>query len=397
MPNFSGVWTLSQQFQGQGQGLWPKVPGAPTIGTASAASATSISVAFTAPACAGYPPISSYTATSTPGCFTGTATSSPIIVSGLTTGTSYTFKVKAQNGAGFSPCSASSNSAIPVAPGSQSYTSSGTYTWVAPTGVTSVSVVAVGGGGGGAWLSGGGGGGLGWRNNIPVTPGNSYTVVVGAGGSPTSAQFGNPGTGSYFSNVCLVYGGPGQGSTSNVGGSYNGQGGGNGGNGGYNSGGGGAGGYSGGGGFNPSTSSNAGTGGAGGKGGVGGVCSFSYCCCGYYYGQTYVNSSAGGGGVGLLGQGGNGAAGTNGVYCNSVATGGGGGSGGANGSNATALKGTGGSGGAYGGGGGPGGYCYNTNSSYFRFGTGGAGGSGAVRIVWPGGGRQFPSTCVGNP
>ena len=32
-------------------------------------------------------------------------------------------------------------------PGSQSYTTPGTYTWVAPVGITSVSAVAVGGGG----------------------------------------------------------------------------------------------------------------------------------------------------------------------------------------------------------------------------------------------------------
>ena len=36
-----------------------------------------------------------------------------------------------------------------VAPGQQAYTSAGSYSWVAPAGVTSVSVVAVGGGGGG--------------------------------------------------------------------------------------------------------------------------------------------------------------------------------------------------------------------------------------------------------
>ena len=35
------------------------------------------------------------------------------------------------------------------------------------------------GGGGGV---GGSGGGLGYKNNISVTPGNSYTVVVGTGG-----------------------------------------------------------------------------------------------------------------------------------------------------------------------------------------------------------------------
>jgi hypothetical protein len=29
--------------------------------------------------------------------------------------------------------------------------------------------------------------------------------------------------------------------------------------------------------------------------------------------------------------------------------------------------------------------------------NGGVGGSGAVRIVWPGSTRTFPSTCVGSP
>jgi hypothetical protein len=77
-----------------------------------------------------------------------------------------------------------------IPPNSQSYTTAGTYTWVAPTGVTAVSVVVVGGGGGGAnggcFSRGGGGGGLGYKNNVSVTPGNSYTVVVGAGGTGTA-------------------------------------------------------------------------------------------------------------------------------------------------------------------------------------------------------------------
>ena len=58
-------------------------------------------------------------------------------------------------------------------PGQQAYTTAGTYSWVAPSGVTSISVVAVGGGG-----RAGGGGGLGYKNNITVTPGNSYSVVI---------------------------------------------------------------------------------------------------------------------------------------------------------------------------------------------------------------------------
>ena len=70
-------------------------------------------------------------------------------------------------------------------PGQQEYTTAGTYSWVAPTGVTSVSVVAIGAGGsidfsGSSYVNrgGGGGGGLGYKNNYTVTPGNSYTVVV---------------------------------------------------------------------------------------------------------------------------------------------------------------------------------------------------------------------------
>ena len=65
--------------------------------------------------------------------------------------------------------------------GQEAFTSPGTFSWTAPAGVTSVCVVCVGGGGGGqsqnnsgGW--GGAGGGLGWKNNIAVTPGSSYTV-----------------------------------------------------------------------------------------------------------------------------------------------------------------------------------------------------------------------------
>ncbi len=71
--------------------------------------------------------------------------------------------------------------------GQQAYTSPGTYSWTCPQGVYSVSVVCVGGGGAGACsgsaAGGGGGGALAYKNNISVTPGASYTVVVGAGGT----------------------------------------------------------------------------------------------------------------------------------------------------------------------------------------------------------------------
>jgi len=235
-----------------------------------------------------------------------------------------------------------------AAPGEAIFTTTGSNTWVAPDGVTSVSVVAIGAGGrnynnGAA----GSGAGLGYKNEITVTPGDSYTVYVGA------ARTGpDPGEDSYFINTSTVKGGGGNygvGYSTIPGGTFVGDGGGNGGVGGgsdgsYFGGGGGAGGYSGTGGAgaygNNSTNGGSGAGGGGGGG----------------------FSRKGGGGVGIFGQGSSGSGGTS-------STNAGGGSGGddANGE----------SGGLYGGG---------------AIGDLG-GGQGAVRIVW-GSGRSFPSTDI---
>lgn len=87
------------------------VPSAPTIGTATALSSASIVVSFT-PEYDGGSPITSYTVTSTPGGVTATGSASPIIVTGLTTGTAYTFTVTATNSAGTGAASGASNSAI---------------------------------------------------------------------------------------------------------------------------------------------------------------------------------------------------------------------------------------------------------------------------------------------
>lgn len=256
-----------------------------------------------------------------------------------------------------------------AAVGQRAYTTAGTYTWTAPAFVTRVSVVAVGGGGSCSTTgnNGGAGGGLGWRNNIAVTPGATYTVVVGAYGNKASNYGpGQAGGDSYFGSASLVRGGGGGLSTSDSvaasGGSFVGDGGGNGGAGGkyisvFLAGGGGAGGYagSGGGGAAGISSGSNGQDGAGGGGGGGGS----------------GNGSAGGGGVGLTGQGANGLHGSFGQ--NWTDTGGQGGSGGTSGSNVI-------SGGAYGGGGG----C----ASAVNWSVGGV---GAVRIIW-GDNRAFPAT-----
>jgi hypothetical protein len=110
-----GMWTIDQAMQLKKQGLWPSfaVPGAPTIGTATATGTTTATVVYTAPASDGGSPITSYTATSSPSGGTGTlsqAGSGTITVTGLSSSTAYTFTVTATNAVGTGPASAASNS-----------------------------------------------------------------------------------------------------------------------------------------------------------------------------------------------------------------------------------------------------------------------------------------------
>lgn len=375
----------------QNQRSFGLVPDAPTIGTATI-SFTTASVPFTAPASDGGSVITSYTATSTPGSITGTlnqAGSGTVVVSGLTGGTSYTFKVKATNAIGTGAESAASNSVTAQVTGQQAFTTPGCFCWLAPTGVTKVSVVVVGAGGGSGfsgstpcacygpqYFSGpaGGGGSLAYLNNRSVTPGNYYPVRAGTGGIPAPTAGGaNPGTSSTF---CApnVTGRPGQGGVCGNGGAggilYCGLSGANGGNGGSarqcagtgrmaGGGGGGASGYTGNGGTGSVNNTTSGSfSGAGGGGGGGGS------------GLNASGVARVGGGVGLLGAGSNGAGGA---------------------ANTAGSPGSGGCGSLYGGGGG-GGFSSSPGASSCR--TSGAG--GAVRIIWPGCSRSFPSTNTGN-
>ena len=99
-------------------------PVAPTIGTATnvgsgrAYNNGAATVTFTAPT--SKLPITSYTVTSSPGGFTASGASSPLTVTGLASGTAYTFTVTATSAAGTSSASSASNSitatTVPQAP-----------------------------------------------------------------------------------------------------------------------------------------------------------------------------------------------------------------------------------------------------------------------------------------
>lgn len=112
-------------------------------------------------------------------------------------------------GGGSSGGSASAGN-TPQGSGSQTYTSAGTFTFTCPAGVTQVLAEAIGGGGSGggagATTNGQGGGGGEYRSGlVPVTAGNNYTVVVGAGGAAvTGGVNGNNGNQSSFTGDSSV-------------------------------------------------------------------------------------------------------------------------------------------------------------------------------------------------
>ena len=91
------------------------VPNAPTIGTATAGN-TQVSVTFTAPSDVGNDAITAYGASVTDGTnvIGATGSSSPVTVTGLTNGTSYTAQVWAINDYGNGPLSAATASFSPV-------------------------------------------------------------------------------------------------------------------------------------------------------------------------------------------------------------------------------------------------------------------------------------------
>ena len=304
----------------------------------------------------------------------------------------YTFTIRATDVGGNFVDQQFSIAYTGVQSGEQIYDVPGSYTFTVPSGVTQLSVVLIGAGGGGNvstkspdGFSGGGGagGGLAWAN-FSTSPGQTYTVEVGAGGAGgtiagsnnaanggrsaisdsnrntlIAATGGNRGS---YNSIGLSLGGFGTSTAFAYGGGTGGRGGG-GANGNAGGGGGGAAGYSGNGGqgttYNGNISTSGSGGGGGGAGGVNGEPSS-------LYGSRYQ-----GGGVGLYGEGTSGA----GVSSNNL--------GGFPGS-VDVWNGVGQSP-SYGGGG--------SGAEDDSGNSGAAGQPGAVRIVW-GAGVSYPNNAV---
>jgi hypothetical protein len=112
---------------------------------------------------------------SSTGVISGTATQ----VAGDTT---YSFTVRATGG---NNITVDRNFSITVKkPVVVKFTSTGSSSWTAPSGVSKAELLVVGGGGGGGAIAGGGGGGgVLFIDTLSVSPGTTYPLFVGSGGS----------------------------------------------------------------------------------------------------------------------------------------------------------------------------------------------------------------------
>jgi hypothetical protein len=331
------------------------VPLAPTPGTPTKSTSVGhVNVPFT-PATVGTTAsaaATSYTVTSSPGSITATGSTSPILVTGLTGGTTYTFTIAATNANGTGPSSSASASVVAPQILTDTFNSSGT--WTNP-GVSAVELLVVAGGGGGgnrisfgggSIAGGGGAGGVTYVASQAVT--GNQSVTIGTGGYAAAS-----GNASSFGSVSAVGGGR-AGSRDGGGSNFPAENGGSGGGAGGNS-------------------SYFGTGTAG-QGNNGG--------------QIASGESGGGGGAGNVGSNGpgnsTGGAGGNGVTYLGLTVGGGGGGGGnyQSGNNGAGGTGGGGTGRQAGGTANTGGGAGSGGSQY----EGGpfAGGSGVVRVRYVG-------------
>ena len=138
---FDGIDTRGQYSTGQIMVLPPGLPAAPTITSVTPTGNATAAIALTPPSSNGGSPITAYMATCTPtaggAAITGTGGGSPVPVTGLTNGVSYTCTVHATNAIGNGPESAPSTAFSTAASNTLNVLVTGTGTGgVTGTGIT---------------------------------------------------------------------------------------------------------------------------------------------------------------------------------------------------------------------------------------------------------------------
>lgn len=121
-------------------GASARLPDAPTSISASAVSGGQASISFT-PSTNPGKPSGNYVVTSSPGSFTASGASSPITVTGLATGTAYTFTVVKQSGSGISSATSLASGSITAFVPPTFGTQTGTSTADAVSATTGISNV----------------------------------------------------------------------------------------------------------------------------------------------------------------------------------------------------------------------------------------------------------------
>lgn len=183
-----GISPRGYGFAGAGKPNAPVSVSATDVGTARAYNNGAATVSFTSGGDNGSP-ITSYTVTSSPGGFTASGASSPLTVTGLQSGVSYTFTATATNSVGTSDASSASSAitatTVPQAPtiGTATCATGQTY-----TGSANISVAFTAGATGGkavsTYTATSSGGGTQTGGSSPIafsrTVGSSYTFTVTA-------------------------------------------------------------------------------------------------------------------------------------------------------------------------------------------------------------------------
>lgn len=199
------------------------VPQAPTISSVTHGF-EHVSIAFTENATGGSS-ITGFTVTSNPGSATANGSTSPLKVTGLTGGTSYTFTATATNANGTSSASSNSGAATPfTATGGtigtytgfrvHTFTGTSAFTLTGNSATVDYLVVAGGGGGGrgccGGAAGGGGAGGMLQASNYSISPA-THTITIGGGGAGNTGSTGGNGVASSIGSLISSTGGGGGG------------------------------------------------------------------------------------------------------------------------------------------------------------------------------------------